>query len=115
MVRATSAPSRRKRKKQLLKHAKGFRWSRKNKYRLAKEHLLKAWRYSYRDRKTRKREKRKLWQVQINAAIKALGFRYSNFIYLLKKKDIELNRKVLAELAKEKPDIFKEIVRQAKS
>ncbi len=105
---------RKERKKKLIKEAKGYRWQRSKKYRAAKEARLKALRYAYRDRKVRKREKRKLWQAQINAACRQHGLPYSEFVNLLKKQDIALNRKVLAELAKTKPDIFQKIVDKVK-
>jgi len=104
-----------KRRKNLLKLAKGFRWGRKSKYRLAKEALMKAWTYAYRDRKVRKREKRKLWQMQINAAVRGLGLSYSKFMGALKKKNIEVDRKILANLANNYPEIFEKIVEEAKS
>lgn len=99
----------------MLKHTKGFRWGRKSKYKLAKEALMKAWAYSYRDRKVKKREFRKLWQAQINAACRKLGISYSQFMHLLKEKNIELDRKILAQFVKEKPDIFKKIIEKTKS
>ncbi len=114
MPRVKRGKTAHKRRKRVLKHTKGFRWGRKSKYRLAKEALMKAWSYSYRDRKVKKREFRKLWQVQINAASKKLGISYSRFIHLLKEKNIELDRKILAKFAKEKPEIFKKIVEKAK-
>ena len=114
MVRVKRGKTAHKRRKRLLKHAKGFRWGRKSKYRLAKQALQKAWSYAYRDRRTKKREFRKLWQIQISAASKSQGLSYSKFINLLKKKKITLDRKILAQLAREKPEIFKKIVEQAK-
>jgi len=104
-----------KRRKRLLKQAKGFRWGRKAKYRLAKDALYHAWEYAYRDRKVKKREFRKLWQNQINAACRQEGLSYSKFIAGLKKKKIGLDRKILSELAKENKDIFKKIVEEVKS
>jgi len=98
----------------LLKQAKGFRWGRKSKYKLAKQALMKAWSYAYRDRKARKRDFRELWQIQINAGCRQNGLSYSKFINLLKKNKIELNRKILAQLAKEKPEVFKKIVEEIK-
>lgn len=103
-----------KRRKHLLKYAKGFRWGRKSKFRLAKIAVIKAWSYAFRDRKAKKREFRQLFQIQINAACRENGISYSKFVNLLKKKKIELDRKVLAQLAKEKPDVFKKILEEAK-
>ncbi len=110
MVRVKRGKAARKRRKHLLKHAKGFRWGRKSKYRLAKEALMHAWEYAYRDRRVKKREFRKLWQIQINAACRQLGISYSRFINSLKKNKIELDRKILANLARDYPEIFKKIV-----
>jgi len=103
-----------KRRKHLLKYAKGFRLGRKSKYRLAKEALEKAWKYAYRDRKVKKRDFRALWQIQIGQASRSFGLSYSKFIHLLKKKNITLDRKILATLAKEKSDVFKKIIEKVK-
>jgi len=114
MVRVKRGKAAHKHRKHLLKHAKGFRWGRKGKYKLAKDALRHAWRYAYRDRRTKKREKRKLWQIQINAACRQQGIPYSRFIYSLKKNKIELDRKILANLAEHSPDIFKKILEKVK-
>jgi len=114
MVRVKRGKIARKRRKHLLKYAKGFRWGRKSKYRAAKEALMHAWSYAYRDRRTKKREFRKLWQIKINAATRNLGLPYSKFINLLKKNKIELDRKILAELAMKRPEIFEKIVKKVK-
>lgn len=110
MVRVKRGKTAHKRRKHLLKHAKGFRWGRKTKYRAAKEALLHAWSYAYRDRRTKKRAFRGLWQQQISAGAKQLGLSYSKFIHGLKKNKIEIDRKILAQLAQKKPEIFKKIV-----
>ena len=115
MVRVKRGKTAQKRRKRLLKLAKGFHWSRKSKYRLAKEGLLHAFKYAYRDRRTKKREFRKLWQIQINAASREHGLSYSKFINLLKKNKIEIDRKILSELAKEHSEIFKQIAEEVKS
>lgn len=115
MVRVKRGTIHTKRRKNILEHTKGFRWGRKNKIKLAKEALLHAWSYSYRDRKVKKREKRRLWQVQINAALRSLGLTYSKFIGALKKKNIEIDRKILANLANLYPEIFKKIVEEVKN
>jgi len=104
-----------KRRKHLLKYVKGFRFGRKSKLRAAREALLHAWRYSYRHRRERKREMRAIWQTQINAACRELGISYSKFIHGLKKKKIELDRKILSQLAQNQPEIFKKIVEMIKS
>lgn len=114
MVRVKRGIIAHKRRKHLLAYAKGFRWGRKSKYKAAKEALLHAWRYAYRDRKVKKRVFRKLWQIRINAACRELGISYSRFIHGLKQKKISLDRKILAELAQKKPEIFKKILENAK-
>ena len=101
-----------KRRKHLLENTKGFCWGRKSKFALAKQALMKAWSYSYRDRKVKKREFRKLWQIQINAACRTAGISYSKFIAGLKRNKIELDRKILSQLAKEKPEFFKKILEE---
>jgi len=102
-----------KRRKNLLKHTKGFMWKRKSHYRAAKEALLHAWTNAYRDRRTKKQDKRVLWQAKINAGVRNLGLTYSKFIAQLKSKNIELDRKVLANLAETEPKVFEEIVKEA--
>ena len=114
MVRVKGGKFSQKRRRHLLKYAKGFRWGRKTKYRAAKVALMHAWEYAYRDRKAKKREFRALWQIQINAACRQLGISYSRFIYGLKKNKIELDRKILANLAQNHPQIFEKIAERAK-
>jgi len=114
MVRVKRGKIAHRRRKHLLKYAKGFRWGRKAKYRLAKEALLHAWRYAYRDRRVKKREFRKLWQTQISAACRQAGISYSKFIAGLKQKKIELDRKILATLAQSHPQIFEKIIEEVK-
>jgi len=114
MVRVKRGKIAHKRRKYLLKHAKGFRWGRKKKYRLAKVAVMKAWRYAYRDRKAKKRDFRALWQTRINAACRLHGISYSKFIYGLKKNKIELDRKVLSQLAQNHPQIFEKIVEKVR-
>ena len=115
MVRVKRGKIAHKRRKHLLKYAKGFRWGRKAKYRAAKEALMHAWEYAYRDRRTKKREFRALWQIQINAACRQAGISYSKFISGLKKNKIELDRKILSNLAQNHPQIFAKIVEKVKS
>ena len=112
MVRVKKGHTAHKHRKHLLKHAKGFKYGRKSKYKLAKDALRHAWTYSYRDRKVKKRDFRQLWQLQINAATRGLGMNYSRFINGLKKKNIQLDRKVLAQLVEHHPEIFKKIVEE---
>jgi len=115
MVRVKRGKASHKRRKHLLKHAKGFRWGRKAKYKMAKEAIFHAWRYAYRDRKVKKREFRKLWQIQINAACRQYGIPYNKFIAGLKKNKIELDRKILSGLVQNYPQIFEKIVENVKS
>jgi large subunit ribosomal protein L20 len=114
MARVKRGKAAHKRRKKVLKHAKGFRWGRKSKYKAAKDALRHAWKYAYRDRRTKKREFRKLWQTQINAACRKQGISYSRFIHALKEKKIEIDRKILAELIKKQPQIFEKIVEETK-
>lgn len=104
-----------KRRKHLLKYAKGFRWGRKSKYKLAKDALKHAWTYGYRDRRTKKRDFRKLWQIQINAACREQGISYSKFIAGLKGAKIELDRKILSTLAKNNHQVFEKIIEKVKN
>jgi len=115
MVRVKRSKTAHKRRKNLLEHAKGFKWGRKTKYRQAKEALYHAWSHSFRDRKTKKRNFRQLWQIQINSACRQNEISYSKFIAGLKKKKIEIDRKILAQLAKSHPEIFEKIVKEIKS
>lgn len=110
MTRVKKGKTHLKRRKHLLKYAKGYRWGRKSKIKLARPAILKAGAYAYRDRKTKKREFRKLWQIQINARVRELGLTYSKFINKLKKANILLNRKILADLAENHPLVFGKIV-----
>jgi large subunit ribosomal protein L20 len=115
MTRTTNSSARRKRKKKALKNAKGYKWGRKNKYQLAKDALRHAWTHAFQDRKKKKRNFRKAWQVQINAAVRQYGISYSKFIHGIKQNKIELDRKILSKLARKHSDIFKVIVEKAKS
>ena len=114
MVRVKRGKAAHKRRKKVLKHTKGFRWGRKSKYKAAKEALMHARKYAYRDRRTKKREFRKLWQIQINSACRKQGLSYSRFIHGLKEKKIEIDRKILAELVKNQLHIFEKIVEETK-
>lgn len=99
-----------KKREKLLKLTKGYRWSRKSKERAAKEALLHGLSRKFKGRKEKKRDYRRLWQVQINAAVRNEGIKYSQFVNLLKKKKVELDRKILADLAQNEPEVFKKIV-----
>lgn len=100
-----------KRRKNILRRAKGYKWGRKNRIKLAKTAVVKAGVYAYRDRQKRKSEFRRLWQTRIGGAVRPYGVSYSRFINLLKKKNIALDRKILAELAGTHPAIFKSLMR----
>ena len=99
-----------KKREKLLKLTKGFRWGRKNKERAAKEALLHALSRKFRGRKEKKRTFRSLWNVRINAGVRAEGLSYSKLIALLKKKNVALDRKILADLALNEPAVFKKVV-----
>ena len=103
-----------KKREKILKYTKGFKWGRKSKERAAKEALLHAWTHAFRGRKEKKRNYRQLWNVQINAGAKTAGTTYSKLISGLKKQNIVLDRKILAELAKTEPKVFEKIVEKAK-
>jgi len=103
-VRAT------KRRKRLLQHTKGFLWTRKSKYRQAKEALLHAWSFQFADRKKKKRTMRQLWTIKINAATREHGTTYSKFINQLLKANVAIDRKILATFAEHSPETFKKIL-----
>jgi len=104
----------RKHHKNLLKKTKGFRHGRKNLVKMARQADLKAGQYAYRDRRVKKRQFRSLWIIQINAACRQNGIKYSTFINGLKKAKIELDRKVLSQIAREEPEEFKKLVEKVK-
>jgi large subunit ribosomal protein L20 len=97
-----------------MKHAKGFRQARRSKFKAAKDALRHAWTYAYRDRKAKKRTFRNLWNLQINALARQNGITYSRLINGLKKNKIEVDRKILSQLANDHPEIFIKIVEEAK-
>lgn len=109
MTRIKRGTTAHKRRKKILKQAKGFKWGRKSKFRLAKEALMHAWSHAYKDRKRKKRDFRRLWQIKINAACRQRGLSYSKFINGLKRANIELDRKILAHLAEKHPEVFDKI------
>ncbi len=114
MPRVKSGVNAHKKREKLLKLTKGFRWGRKNKERAAKEALLHALSRMFRGRKERKRVFRQLWNVKINAAVREEGMSYSRFISALKKKNVKLDRKILADLAEHEPTVFKKVVQFVK-
>ncbi|MCS7279755.1 MAG: 50S ribosomal protein L20 [Thermodesulfobacteriaceae bacterium] len=114
MPRTKGGYKTRRRHKKLLKLAKGYWGQRKNVFRRAKETLERALVYSYRDRRQKKRDFRRLWQIRINAAARMQGLNYSKFMGGLKKAGIILDRKVLAHLAITEPEVFNKLVEIAK-
>ena len=114
MPRSVNAVASKARRKKILKQAKGYFGRRKNVYTVAKNAVEKALTYAYRDRKVNKRNFRSLWIQRINAGVREYGLSYSQFMGLIKEKNINLNRKVLADLAMNNKDIFKKIVEEVK-
>jgi len=114
MPRSKNAVASRARRKRVLKAAKGYYGKRKNVYTVAKNIVEKGLTYSYVGRKLKKREYRQLWIARINAAVRAEGLTYSQFIHLLNTKGIELNRKVMADLAMNEPESFKALIASVK-
>ena len=114
MPRSKNAAASKARRKKILKQAKGFYGKRKNVYTVAKNVVEKGMTYMFVGRKLKKREYRSLWIARINAAVRAEGMTYSEFINKLNKKGIELDRKVLADLAMNNPETFKKIVDSVK-
>ena len=112
MARVKRGKIKTKKRKKLLKLAKGYKWQRKSKKKFAKEAILHAGVKSYRGRKEKKRNFRRLWQVQINAFLRNRNLKYSQFIHQLKENNINLDRKILAELAINYPHILDNIIEE---
>lgn len=100
--------------KKIIKKAKGFQGRRKSVFKLAKQAVIKAGQYAYRDRRVKKREFRALWIIRINAFLSEKGLSYSQFIHKLSEKNIILNRKMLADFAKNEPKVMEKIVAEVK-
>ncbi|WP_374317607.1 50S ribosomal protein L20 [Aquabacterium sp.] len=115
MPRVKRGVTARARHKKVLALAKGFRGRRKNVFRIAKQAVMKAGQYAYRDRRAKKRVFRRLWIARINAGSRALGLTYSKFMAGIKKASIEIDRKVLADLAVNDPAAFASLVETAKA
>ncbi|MDP2752951.1 MAG: 50S ribosomal protein L20 [Nitrospirota bacterium] len=115
MPRAKGGFKTRRRRKKILEKAKGYYGSKSRLYRVATEAVDKALQYAYKDRKVKKREFRSLWIARINAAARALGLSYSQFMLKLKKANIALNRKVLADMAYNDPSAFSQLVEKVKN
>ena len=114
MVRVKRGVTAHKRREKTLKYAKGYHWGRKSKERMAREALLHAWSYSFHGRKQKKSNARRLWQTRIGAGAQTHGLSYNVFIASLAKKQIQLDRKILSELADNHPEAFKLVVEAAK-
>ena len=114
MPRSVNSVAKRARRKKILKQAKGYFGRRKNVWTVAKNAVEKGLQYAYRDRKTKKRNFRALWIMRINAASRIYGLTYSEFISKLKSNNIDINRKVLADLAMNNPEGFKQLVDKVK-
>jgi large subunit ribosomal protein L20 len=112
MPRATNNVAARQRRKKVLSAAKGYRLGKSRLYKTAKDQVEKSLQYAYRDRRTKKRNFRKLWIARINAACRQYGTTYSVFIRNLNEKKIELNRKVLADIAARDPQAFEQLVKE---
>ncbi|HEX6940688.1 MAG TPA: 50S ribosomal protein L20 [Longimicrobiales bacterium] len=115
MARVTNAVARHRKKKRYLKAAKGYWGARSKLWRIAKNAVERGWAYSYRDRKQRKREFRRLWITRINAAARQHDMSYSRFMNGLKQAGVEVNRKLLADLAVRDPQAFAQLVDQARA
>jgi large subunit ribosomal protein L20 len=114
MTRVKRGVSASKRRKNLLEDAKGYRWKRSSLYRAAKQAVIKAGVYAYRDRRAKKRSMRALWIVRLNTAVRELGMKYSLLIKTMLDKKIDLDRKVLSQLAMENPTVFAKFVEKIK-
>ena len=110
MPRSVNSVASRARRKKMMKYAKGYWGRRKNVWTVAKNAVEKGWRYAYAHRRLKKRNFRRLWITRINAAVRLVGLSYSKFMGAVHKNDIELNRKVLADLAMNHPAAFKSVV-----
>lgn len=115
MARVTYAVPRHRKKKKYLRSARGYWGARSKLWRIAKNAVERGWVYAYRDRKNRKREFRRLWITRINAAARQHDLSYSRFINGLKQAGVEVNRKVLSDLAVREPDAFAALVEQARA
>ena len=113
MARVKKGKNALKKRRNILKQAKGYRFSRSKKERMANEALVHAGSYAFAHRRDKKNDFRKLWNIKINAGARPEGISYSKLIGALKKKDIKLDRKILADLAENHPEVFKKVVSEA--
>ena len=114
MTRVKRGTTSLKRRRNVLKQTKGFKWGRKSKERAAKEALLHSYTHAFSDRRKKKGVFRRLWQIKINAGVRQYDLSYSRFIDLLKKSGVILDRKILAVLAEKEPEVFKKIIEKLK-
>jgi len=114
MTRVKSGILTKKKHKKVLKLAKGYWMSRHKQFKKAKEAVLHAGEYAFAGRKDKKRDFRRLWIIRLNAAVRQLGMKYSQFIHLLKEKKVEIDRKILSEIAVSYPKVFAKIVEKLK-
>ncbi|MDD5084103.1 MAG: 50S ribosomal protein L20 [Candidatus Moranbacteria bacterium] len=114
MTRVKRGVAASKRRKNVLALTKGFMWRRKSHFAAAKEAMIKAGKYAHRDRRAKKRTFRALWITRLNNALRLIGMKYSTFIALEKTKNIEIDRKVLSQLAMENPETFKLLAEKVK-
>ena len=114
MTRVKRGVSHVKRRKNLLKDAKGYRWNRKNLFREAKQAVIKAGKYAYRDRRAKKRTARALWITRLNIAVRNFGMKYSQLVKNMTDKKIAADRKVLSQMAVENPDVFAKFIEEIK-
>lgn len=115
MTRIKGAKLHNKRRKGILKHTKGYKWGRKSKIKLAKVAKMKAGQHAFDSRRSKKRERRAVWQIRINAGVRPLGLSYSKFMDALKKNNIALDRKILSTLAAKNMNMFTQIVESVKT
>lgn len=114
MTRVKRGTTHVKRRNNLLEDAKGFRWNRKNLFREAKQAVIKAGQYAYRDRRAKKRTMRALWITRLNIAVRELGLKYSQLIQIMNTKKIAADRKVLSQMAVEDPKVFVKFIESIK-
>ena len=114
MPRSTNAVARKRRKKKTLDRAKGYFGRKHSSYRLANEQVMRSGAYAYRDRRNRKRDFRRLWIIRINAAARREGMSYSQFMHGLSEAGVEVNRKMLADIAVQDPEAFRRFAEQAR-
>jgi large subunit ribosomal protein L20 len=114
MTRVKRGTTHVKRRNNLLEDAKGYRWNRKNLFREAKQAVIKAGQYAYRDRRAKKRTMRALWITRLNIAVRELGLKYSQLVQIMKTRKIAADRKVLSQMAVEDPKVFVKFIESIK-